>query len=339
MRSGTQPSPGTSDAVSDNVSDVIIVRKRSALERHGSSLPKHQKSHAALMHVVDGLTDLLAKCGLTSSVVTLDELMSGSYDFYKAAKAGQLRLINSRTQLIVAVGGDGTLLHASHFIGGQTKLIGINAVPKASVGHLCLAKDSNFAASVSRALEGRLSPKRLQRLEVSKARLADNGDGSNVLEEGMDSDLEASLPLALNDVLFCNSHPAATSRYGISVSLTGQPESGNNRTVCSEDHVSSGVWISTAAGSTAAISSYGLQRLPLESSRFLIAVREPYFRPESFCTLTRASLDGREQSLTIVSHMTSAIVAVDGADFSQQIKRAEGVSLSMGSENELLLYI
>jgi NAD+ kinase len=335
MRSATQPSSGQSDVVSD----IIIARKRSAIERHGSALPKHQKSHAALMHVVDGLTNLLAKMGLTSSVVTLDELMNGSYDFYKAAGADRLHLLHSRSQLIISVGGDGTLLHASHFLGGQTKLMGINAVPKASVGHLCLAKDSNFEISVNRALEGRLTPKRLQRLEVSKAVFAGNDDDSKAAPETLDPQLGESLPLALNDVLFCNSHPAATSRYEISVSLTGQPESGSNRTVCSEDHVSSGVWISTAAGSTAAISSYGLQRLPLESARFLIAVREPYFRPESFCTLTRASLDGREQCLTIVSHMTSAIVAVDGADFSQQIKRSEGVSLSMVPENELLLYI
>lgn len=318
---------------SDAAPDVVVVRKRSALERHGSSLAKHQSSHAALMRVVDGLTTLLNGAGLSTNVVTLDELMDGSYSFFKAAQPDNLRVLHSTTQLIIAVGGDGTLLHASHFLGGPTKLLGINAVPKASVGHLCLAKDSNFFNSVTRALEGRLTPKRLQRLEVSTMQLPDN-NGSPVK-----IDLAAGLPLALNDVLFCNAHPAATSRYGISVKLTGLTDSGASRTVCSEDHVSSGVWISTAAGSTAAISSYGLQRLPLESSRFLIAVREPYFRPESFCTLTRASLDGREQSLNIVSHMTSAIVAVDGADFSHQIKRGEGVNLRMVTENELLLYI
>lgn len=161
--------------------------------------------------------------------------------------------------------------------------------------------------------------------------------------------LNNQLPLALNDVLFCNSHPAATSRYEVSVfEDSAQPkleralhpdDTELERRILLEEHVSSGVWVSTAAGSSAAISSYGLQRLPLSSRRYLVAVREPYFRPGTLCTLTRSSLDGCHQTLQLRSHMDKAIVAVDGPDFSVQIDRNQAIYLRMLEDNQLKIFV
>jgi hypothetical protein len=77
----------------------------------------------------------------------------------------------------------------------------------------------------------------------------------------------------------------------------------------------------------------------MESNKFLLAVREPYFRPDTLSTLTRATLDGGTQSIVIESSMPSAMVAVDGSDFTATLQRGQSVWLSMLPANELLLYI
>ena len=68
----------------------------------------------------------------------------------------------------------------------------------------------------------------------------------------------------LNDVLFSHPIPAATTRYAI------------RRDGRAEEQRSSGVWIATAAGSTAAIHSAGGKILPITSQRLQFVVREPY---------------------------------------------------------------
>jgi NAD+ kinase len=67
----------------------------------------------------------------------------------------------------------------------------------------------------------------------------------------------------LNDVLFCHDCPASTTRYVLT--LRGR----------SEDQVSSGVWVATAAGSTAAIRAAGGRQIQAGSTRLQFAVREP----------------------------------------------------------------
>ncbi len=316
----------------DSGADVFVIRKKSACERHGSSLAKHVKSHNALMGVVAAVTDQLNTLGLSTSTMTIDELMDGRVKFFKTASTNT-KTLNPRKRLAISIGGDGTLLHTSHYVGGETRLIGINAVPALSVGHLCLAKDSDFEKFLDDALTDRIAPKKIRRLEVFPS---STQEPSQDLTEKLDF---AALPLALNDILFCNPHPAASSRYLITVKQDQLTDGSSASSVTAERHVSSGVWISTAAGSTAAISSYGLQRLPLESERFLLAVREPYYRAAHLCTLTRANLDGTQQSLEIQSEMPLALVAVDGADFSSPVGRGQGVWIRMLPGNELLLYI
>jgi NAD+ kinase len=337
------PTPNFSDA------DVVIVRKRSARERHGSDLEQHRASHDALLQVVHNLRDLFVARGLTPKIMTIDELMHSGVPFHKSRHDDGVILggLQPRQGLVLSVGGDGTLLHTSHFIGGTTRLMGVNAVPKRSVGHLCYAKDNSFNRTVDSILEGKLEPRHVSRLEVQPHTQPPLGVGHGAKDTVSDGvqPLKA-LPLSLNDVLFCNSHPAASSRYTLRV-LQHEPGAESQQpwhpsswsTACSEQQVSSGLWVSTAAGSTAAISSYGLQRLPMESNKFLLAVREPYFRPDTLSTLTRATLDGGTQSIVIESSMPSAMVAVDGSDFTATLQRGQSVWLSMLPANELLLYI
>ncbi|HUT76341.1 MAG TPA: NAD(+)/NADH kinase [Polyangia bacterium] len=146
--------------------------------------------------------------------------------------------------LVVAVGGDGTVLHASHAI-GSTPVLGLNSSPSTSVGYLTAGAASQAGRLVERALAGELPVQRLYRMEV---RVGDRVVTSR----------------ALNDVLVCHECPATTSRYKI--------RSGDRF----EHQMSSGVWVATATGSTAAIGAAGGRAMRAGSRRLQFVVREPF---------------------------------------------------------------
>ncbi|MDD5308158.1 MAG: NAD(+)/NADH kinase [Deltaproteobacteria bacterium] len=146
--------------------------------------------------------------------------------------------------LVVTVGGDGTVLHASHAI-DDTPVLSVNSAPETSVGYFAAATAENFGEVLDLWLGGGLKPLRLHRMEV---RL--NGD---LVTERV-----------LNDVLLCHECPASTSRYVLCHKGDEEPQ------------LSSGVWVATAAGSTAAIRSAGGRVMPVGSQRLEFAVREPF---------------------------------------------------------------
>src|SRR5262249_36896159 len=95
--------------------------------------------------------------------------------------------------LVVTVGGDGTLLAASHGV-SNTPILGVNSAPSHSVGFFCAARAEGLEQALSVALSGKMRSVTLTRMEVSL-----NGK-----------------PIArrvLNEALFCHASPAATSRY------------------------------------------------------------------------------------------------------------------------------
>lgn len=148
--------------------------------------------------------------------------------------------------LIVAVGGDGTFLETAHRVRRQL-LVGINSMPGWSVGKLCLVRKGNLAVLAS-ALKGKIPIINLNRIQPRlNGRLVDDH--------------------VLNDVLLSHPNPAAMTHYWIRV--------GPRR----EEHRGSGLWISTAAGSTGAIQSAGGITLPLESRKIQYRPRELYVLP------------------------------------------------------------
>ncbi|AUX27052.1 inorganic polyphosphate/ATP-NAD kinase [Sorangium cellulosum] len=150
----------------------------------------------------------------------------------------------SELDLVITVGGDGTLLSASHNV-GEVPILGINSAPGHSVGFFCGATSVDAAEAIAKALRGSLRRTVLTRMQVTV------------------NDKLASARV-LNDALFCHVSPAATSRYVIRF---GRVE---------EEQKSSGFWIGPAAGSTAAQRSAGGRVLPLTSKRLQLVVREPY---------------------------------------------------------------
>ncbi|MCL2723361.1 MAG: NAD(+)/NADH kinase [Polyangiaceae bacterium] len=200
-------------------------------------------------------------------------------------RGGVRARIPNRVDLVVTVGGDGTLLTASHQIGDGVPLLGINSAPETSVGFFCGAKKGNVKAALRRALAGTLPATELSRMRVEL-----NGK----LLHGR----------VLNEALFCHATPAATSHYILRVERT----SGR---FAEEDQRSSGLWIGPAAGSTAAQRSAGGHVLPLASARIQYVVREPYTPAGGRLRLRMGLLD-KDGELVIRSKMREAKVFVDG---------------------------
>ncbi len=204
--------------------------------------------------------------------------------------------------LVVTVGGDGTFLTAAHYAHG-TPILGVNSDPARSLGLFTCTDRRGFPAALERAIAGRLPATRLSRLAVQV-----NG---------------RSLPeLVLNDVLFAHRNPGSMSRYEISVD--GRRE----------HQRSSGVWISTAAGSTAAILAAGGRRMPISSAKAQFAVREPYGWPHSAHRLLRGEARRR---IELVVLMNEACLWIDGDRARHALHLGDRVLLAPGAEPAVVL--
>lgn len=152
--------------------------------------------------------------------------------------------VTRRYDLVVSVGGDGTFLQASRSVAG-TPILGVNSDTARSEAVFCAANRRTFPVLIRLALAGRLPSLTLRRLQLSL-----NG---------------RPLPhRAVNDVLVVHDDPATMSRYRLRV---GSRE---------EFQKSSGLWVSTAAGSSSAVLAAGGSQLSWRSTRFQYRPRELY---------------------------------------------------------------
>ena len=190
--------------------------------------------------------------------------------------------------LVVTVGGDGTLLSASHSLHSQVQILGVNSDPKTSVGFFCAATAETFPEYLNRALDCVCEGITLARMKILK-----NG---RIIDERV-----------LNDVLFCHTSPAITSNYILDHVLTFP----NQRIEFSETQKSSGFWIGPAAGSTAARRSAGFKPLDLDSKNLQLCVRELYHRPGSKVGQQEINVEPGS-AIRVVSKMDSAAMYIDG---------------------------
>ena len=169
--------------------------------------------------------------------------------------------------LVVTLGGDGTLLTASRAVGADIPMLAVNTAPQSSIGYFCAADSSDLEEVVPLAVKKELRSTVLTRMEVVV-------DGHTVSSR------------VLNDMLFSASSPAATTRYILSF-----------RDVV-EEQKSSGLWVGPAAGSTAAQRSAGGKVLPIGSQKLQYVVREPYYGDREPYALVRGLVEpGGELSM------------------------------------------
>ena len=180
--------------------------------------------------------------------------------------------------LVVSVGGDGTVLDLSHQV-SWTPVLAINSDPTRSVGYFCAGTAPEFDALLSRTLERSWQPVQLHRFFATI-------DG-------------AKSPPVLNDILIAHANPAAVSSY---IFRLDERE---------EAQRSSGIWLATSAGSTAAIRSAGGIVMPLKTRQIQFVVREPYTTSRTQYRKLRG-ICPEGTAIEVVSRMTHGRVYVDG---------------------------
>ena len=146
-------------------------------------------------------------------------------------------------ELAISCGGDGTLLHVQTFM-RKGKIFSVNSDRKNSVGYFAVADRFNFEKQFQKYLD-----KKLHEVMLTRLMLKINN--------------EYYTKRIFNDVLLSNETASLTSRYEIHAQ--GKKEM----------QKSSGIWISTAAGSSGALRSAGGKALSLTSPNFQFLVREP----------------------------------------------------------------
>lgn len=202
--------------------------------------------------------------------------------------------------MVVTVGGDGTLLAASHQCDANTPVLGINSAPSTSVGFFCgLKPGRGLSKGIEKALAGKLPSLALARMQVRLNR--------RLISRRV-----------LNEALFCHASPAATSRYLVQVDSEV------------EEHKSSGFWIGPAAGSTAAQHSAGGRILPLTAKKLQFVVREPY-------TLTgqlrfAQTLLPEDKALIVYNKMREAKLFLDGPHFVVEVGLGSRLRFSISPE-------
>lgn len=237
----------------------------------------HLEHEACLVEVKEALTALGCEAKMVMAAA-LDEFKVVIDPLHDHTKPGPNRA-GRRPDLVITVGGDGTLLAASHAV-SDTPILAINSAPGYSVGFFCGGKLGSVRETLEKALEKQLPEARLTRMKVEK-------DG-NLLTTRV-----------LNEVLVCSASPAATTRY----LLTHRGSL--------EEQKSSGIWIGPAAGSTAAQRSAGGRVLPLTSDKLQFVVREPYTPAGQTLKLTRG-LVNRDDALEMRVKMSDGRIFVDG---------------------------
>lgn len=283
---------------------VVVVAKRTAYQRF---VEDERDPRAKLL--------LRRRAAVVSSWVDAHREHSRTLDEVEAtlARAGVQTMFVRRAHaafdasdaaLVIAVGGDGTLLAASHNV-SEGPILGVNSAPRHSVGFFCALDRRSFRRGLAAALEHRLPSVVLTRMSV----LVNGRIRSNRI---------------LNDALYAHSSPAATSRYII--------EHRRRR----EEHRSSGFWIGPAAGSTAAQASAGGRLLPLGSKKLQLVVREPYVPAGERYRLVRV-LIGPNESVRVESKMDDASVFLDGPY--RQVPVRLGDVLTFRTSNEPLVLL
>ncbi len=277
---------------------VLVVFKESAYRRFLSSKQLVQTlkkgnywqvirgSHRRQSDTLTGVKSVLKSEGLSAKWVSRD-------------KVGRLSRVDQNFQLVISVGGDGTLLDSSHYM-EKIPILGVNSDPLRSVARFSGCDLKSFSRVLSAYLHGKLRPVFVPRLEFSV-----NGKKNKWL--------------VLNDLLVTTLSPAGTSRY---VLRAGKKM---------EEQMSSGVWISTAAGSTAAIMSAGGDSLPVTAKKFQYVVREAYQKKFGTRRLLKGIL-GPFENLELVSRMKEGRIFVDGANLWVPFKLGDQLQVRLSNK-------
>ncbi len=262
---------------------VLIIRKTTNYELYGVAVQARAKEGLVAANTVGLLTTSHQEHYKT--LEKLKEIISGHGHEITEIRREEQNLDPSKYEHIFTIGGDGTLLAASHMLPNTRTVLGVRS-SASSVGYLCGASFDTLEADMQRFFEGNSTALTAQRLTA---------DVKYVSRK----ERFTSVPI-LNDFLYSNVSPAATTRYAVT------------HNGIKEAHRSSGIWISTAMGSTAGIHTAGGTKVSPNEMNFQFRVRELYKLGHTTPEIEGAMFDPDNEELIISNRCQNAILATDG---------------------------
>jgi NAD+ kinase len=202
--------------------------------------------------------------------------------------------------LVITVGGDGTVFTANT-LRTKAPFLTVNSDPTSSIGHFTRARAETFRDLLARWRSRTARLEAVPRLEVRV------GDRSWRI---------------LNDCLLSSHNPAAMTRYLLEVDGRG------------EQQRSSGVWVATAAGSTAAIHSAGADPVEPHLPALLFRVREPFQSQAPATVLAGAQLPPR--GLRLTPSIPGVALYIDGPNITVPLPPGATAEFN-GSHDPLML--
>ncbi|CAM9787192.1 unnamed protein product [Ectocarpus fasciculatus] len=243
---------------------ILVVVKHSAYESYKALKAQGKAPTAVRWERLKNRHDIHREC-----VASVERVLTRHKSEYALVGREELdRQHISKVDLVISVGGDGTVLSASHFLGDNIPLVGVNSDPnraeemisttkktdeRRSFGALCMCTALDVEEMLPKVLLREMEPQRRTRLQTSiKSTFT-----------------ETKLPPTLNDLLLTNPNPAAVSRFRLGLVPAEGASAREWFNVWS-----SGMWVCTATGSTAAMKAAGGQPMAPDSSDLQYMVRE-----------------------------------------------------------------
>jgi NAD+ kinase len=183
--------------------------------------------------------------------------------------------------LVIAIGGDGTFLSASHFI-ENTPILGVNSDTERSEGALTTTNITKLNKKIKQILKNKVRIKNYTREKII------------IYQKNKKIETEN----ALNETFFGNINPHHTTNYKIEYKDK------------KENQKSSGVIISTGTGSTAWYHSMGGFPFRREKKQLRFRIRELYKRKLNKSKIKKGKIKTNEK-ITIISKMNHAMIAID----------------------------
>eukprot|EP01032_Pedospumella_encystans_P013176 gene13176-15187_t len=263
---------------------------------------------------VDDVTNIIDNIGIKYSIIGREELHRGS--------------IQDR-DLVIAVGGDGTVLNTASFIDDSIPILGVNSDPsrleeifgdekkdeRRSRGALCGITATNVHATLPQILYGDISPGLRSRIQCLVR----------------STYTETRLPPSLNDLLITQPIPAAVSRFRLALCKGKAKPSFNIND--DEDELfsfnvwSSGMWIATPSGSSAAIFNAGGFKMDIRSRNLQYMVREHMIEEGMTHHLKSAghSIIRPDEMLKLRWNSQNGAVYVDGQHFKHNLELGDEI--------------
>lgn len=233
-----------------------------------------------------------------SSLDTVKRVLRKYNIDFSAANRDRLKKPQLRDKgIVIAVGGDGTFLRASHFIGKQL-IFGVNSDVKDKEGFFMKSSRKDFEEKFRKIMKGEFKVKRLQRLEAF------------INNKRIDA-------LALNEFFIGPRKSYHAAKYTLRI--------GSKK----ERQKSSGILITTPTGSYAWARSYSSRTMPLDSENFQFVVREPYQGKVFRNYRLKHGLLRKSQTISIVSEMLDGIIVADSVSREHKFRNMSNATIKV----------